>query len=72
MKNLRPVTRRSMLRGTAVAGMAAAASVLIPTSAQAASMSSIQKSLKGLYYYRGVIDGYAGPMTTDAVEAFQS
>lgn len=61
-----------MLRGTAAAGMAAAAGLLIPASAHAASMSAIQKSLKGLYYYRGVIDGDAGPMTTSAVESFQS
>ncbi|MBB3662011.1 MULTISPECIES: peptidoglycan-binding protein [Prauserella salsuginis group] len=72
MKNLRTVTRRSMLRGTAVAGMAAAAGLLIPTSANAASTADTQKSLKGLYYYRGVVDGDLGPMTISSVKAFQS
>ncbi|GAA1244940.1 hypothetical protein GCM10009676_33520 [Prauserella halophila] len=72
MKNLRPVTRRSMLRGSAAVGMAAATSVLIPTSAQAGTMADTQRSLKGLYYYRGVIDGHNGPMTTSAVKDFQS
>ncbi|WP_253858816.1 peptidoglycan-binding protein [Prauserella alba] len=61
-----------MLRGTAAVGMAAAAAVLMPTSAHAGTMVEIQKSLKGLYYYRGVIDGYGGPMTTGAVKEFQS
>jgi peptidoglycan hydrolase-like protein with peptidoglycan-binding domain len=68
-------SRRTTLRGLGVAGLVAAFGTAIPSTAHAAisgsTMIAVQKSLRGLYYYDGYIDGWQGAMTTTAVKSFQ-
>lgn len=66
------ITRRAIFRGLGTAGLLTAGGLLVPTAASALSTSNVQKSLWGLYYYSGVIDGNIGPMSVAAVKAFQS
>jgi len=67
-----PVTRRAAFRGLALTGALATGGLLLPTAAQALSTSGVQKSLWGLYYYDGVVDGQIGPMSRTAIKAFQT
>lgn len=63
--------RRALLGGIGAAGLAAAFTAADPTTVFALGSKAIQKSLWGLYYYDGVIDGDLGSMTKTAVRAFQ-
>jgi hypothetical protein len=67
-----PLSRRTAFRGLAVAGALTVGGILLPTAANALSTSAVQKSLWGLYYYSGVVDGRIGPMSVTAIKAFQS
>lgn len=66
-----PLTRRQAFRGLGAAGLLTAGGVLLPTSASALSTSAVQKSLWGLDYYTGVIDGKIGSMSVASIKAFQ-
>lgn len=69
---LSAVSRRTLFRGLGTAGLLTAGGLLVPASAHALSSSGIQKSLWGLYYYEGVIDGQLGAMSVAAIKKFQS
>lgn len=68
------VSRRTLLLGAGAGAVLGAGGLLVPLGASAASLSArgIQKSLYGLYYYDGVIDGVLGSMTKSATRRFQS
>lgn len=66
-----PLTRRAAFRGLGIAGVLAAGGLLVPTAANALSTSAVQKSLWGLFYYSGVVDGNLGPMSVTSIKAFQ-
>lgn len=66
------LSRRAILRGAGIVGAVSAFGVLTPTAAHAGEISQqIQKSLWGLYYYDGYVDGWQGSMTTTAIKSFQ-
>lgn len=68
----RHLSRRTVLgRGLGALGLAAVFGAAGSTAAFALSGSAIQKSLWGLYYYDGVIDGDLGSMTKASVKLFQ-
>lgn len=69
--HLLPLTRRQAFRGLGAAGLLTAGGLLVPTAANALSTTGVQKSLSGLDYYAGVIDGILGSMSKTSIRAFQ-
>ena len=70
--SLPALDRRALLRGVGAAGLLTAGGLIVPTSAHALSTSGVQKSLWGLYYYSGALDGRLGAMSVAAVKSFQA
>ena len=66
------LSRRGAIGGLGAIGLATAFTAMSTPAAFALSSTGIQKSLWGLYYYDGVIDGNIGSMTKTAIRKFQA
>ena len=67
------INRRSMFAALGLAGVTTTASgLLLATPAHALTPTEVQRSLWGLYYYSGAIDGALGAVSKTAIRAFQT
>lgn len=67
------INRRSVFAGLGLAGVTATASgLLLASPAHALTATQVQRSLWGLYYYSGAIDGVLGTVSKTAIRAFQT